>query len=82
VNRQITVEISNEVHLALSRRAKDIGRGTRIEDVAEDVLQQYARERQDVNTLFTDAMREYTRQQSLKAFDETAADYLKKQATK
>ena len=55
MSRQITVEVSDYVYGILTRRARDVGRGTKPENMAEDWLEQRARESVDLDRRFTDA---------------------------
>jgi hypothetical protein len=45
VARKITVDVSETVYGALARDARDIGRGTKPEQIAEDWLEQCVREK-------------------------------------
>lgn len=51
------MEVSETVYGMLSRHARDVGRGTKPEQVAEDWLAQAARERVDLDRRFLEAGR-------------------------
>lgn len=55
MSRIITIEVSATVYGLLSRQARDIGRGTKPEQVAEDWLEHRARETVDLDRRFIEA---------------------------
>lgn len=71
--RTITLEVSDTVYGLLARRARNIGRGTKPEDVAVDDLEQRAREAVDLDRKFIDAGRVVDRRLQLAADTAEAA---------
>ncbi len=65
MTRRITVEVSETVYGQLARAARDVGRGTKPEQMAEDWLEQSARERVDLDRRFIEAGREVDRRLAL-----------------
>ncbi len=55
MSRTLTVEVSDYVYGLLSRQARDIGRGTKPEQVAEDWIEHRARETVDLDRRFIEA---------------------------
>lgn len=63
--RKITVEVSETVYGQLARSARDIGRGTKPEQIAEEWLEQTSREKVDLDRRFIDAGRKVDRMLAL-----------------
>lgn len=63
--RKITVEVSETVYGIMARRARDTGRGTKPEQVAEDWLEVRAKEVTDMDRKFIDAGRKVDRMLAL-----------------
>ncbi len=57
MSRRVTVEVSETVYGQLARAARDVGRGTKPEHIAEEWLEQASREKLDLHRRFIEAGR-------------------------
>lgn len=55
MNRPLQITVSAALFAQLQRRAREIGSGTKAEDVAADWLEQRSRESRDLHIRFQDA---------------------------
>jgi len=69
VSREITVVVSDLVYSRLARRARDIGRGTKPENVAEEWIEIQARTTEELNGKFLAAARIVDRRLQAEAGD-------------
>jgi len=67
--RKITVEVSETVYGVLARDARDIGRGTKPEQIAEDWLEQCVREKRVMADKFYQAGKIVDRRLALAPLD-------------